>query len=102
MHGTIHIKYSYTSGVLSVCPVKFSDDNLNKTTPTACRIRPLFLFHVLFDYVSAVLKMKRFHSPDCTFAADKETITFPYPLALNTLRTGDADLCFYITTVQDG
>ena len=22
--------------------------------------------------------------------------------ALNTLRTGDADLCFYVTTVQDG
>jgi hypothetical protein len=22
--------------------------------------------------------------------------------AINTLRTGDADLCFYITTVQDG
>ena len=21
---------------------------------------------------------------------------------VNTLRTGDADLCFYITTVQDG
>ena len=23
-------------------------------------------------------------------------------VCINTLRTGDADLCFYITTVQDG
>jgi hypothetical protein len=27
--------------------------------------------------------------------------TYPHP-SLNTLRTGDADLHFYITTVQDG
>lgn len=73
---------SNASGVLSVSPVNFSDVNLNKTTPTACRILPLLLCHVSFDYVSAVLKKKRFHSPDCTFAADKETTSFPYSLAL--------------------
>ena len=49
--------YSYASGILSVCPVKFSDANLNKTTPTACRILPLLLYHVSFDYVSAVLTL---------------------------------------------
>jgi len=25
-----------------------------------------------------------------------------YQKQINTMRTGDADLCFYITTVQDG
>lgn len=74
--------YSHASGVLSVSPVKFSDSNLNKTTPTACRILPLLLYSVSFYYVSAVLKRKRFRSPDCTFAADKETTSYSYSLAL--------------------
>jgi len=77
--------YSYASGVLSVCPVKCSSANLNKTTPTACRILPLLLYHVSFDYVSAMLKRKRFHSPDCTFATGKEATSFPYSLALKSV-----------------
>jgi len=33
-----------------------------------------------------------------TLSIDRQT----YQLVLNTLRTGDADLRFYVTTVQDG
>ena len=32
----------------------------------------------------------------------KNTYSVKCSMFLNTLRTGDADLCFYITTVQDG
>jgi hypothetical protein len=41
-------------------------------------------------------------TPDLSFWAQRTLIIEHVSLTVNTLRTGDADLRFYITTVQDG
>ena len=70
--------------------LKFVYINVRLTRLPVCTVSCLCLFHVLVTQTG-------WHYPTV-----KRDYQLQYPIPLNTLRTADADLRIYVTTVQDG
>jgi len=85
--------------VTAVCLVQYNSQSFSPTGPIPEYISPKTVTNSSLYNLKTISYISSFYYLDVLITLQVFFLTFS---VINTLRTGDADLRFYITTVQDG